>query len=136
VTLIRIRLVALAFVVLACQAAAFSAAPIALQCGALSADADLDECCRNLRPGQTCPMHHTTHGTPGPRGSAWTCLCSPSDAVLASLVGVSGALPAPIRMADPVARIATVVMPSSTPLEYQQPPSYPPPRISSDLSLV
>jgi hypothetical protein len=48
VTLIRIRLVALAFVVLACQAAAFSAAPIALHCGALSADADLDECCRNM----------------------------------------------------------------------------------------
>jgi hypothetical protein len=50
-SLIRVRLVAYAIAVLVCQTAALSAAPVVLCRGALSADADLDESCRNLRPG-------------------------------------------------------------------------------------
>ena len=95
---IRSRLIVCAIAVLTCQVAAFSAAPLALCGGALSAG-ELDECCRNLAPGQTCPMHHTTHGAKA-RGSGWTCVCSPSDLIIASIVGVAGSLPQPIRVAD------------------------------------
>jgi hypothetical protein len=133
-SLLRPRLVACAIAVLACQAAALSAAPVALCRGALSADADLDECCRNLEPGQTCPMHHRSHGSPESRGPAWTCLCSPSDAVLASIVGAAGALPEPVRVPRAPVRIAVIVSMSPSILDLHQPPQYPPPRVSSDCS--
>ena len=123
---IRLRLVACAMAVLACQAAAFSAAPFALCRGALI-ETDLDECCRKLAPGQTCPMHHTTHGAK-PRGPGWTCVCSPSDLVLASIVGVAGALPAPIRVPDPTRPPTLVLTTSPTTIDHQEPPQYPPPR--------
>lgn len=125
---IRLRLVAFAVAAMACQGAVLSAAPLALCRGDLSADADLDECCRNLRPGQTCPMHHKTHGAPERRGPAWTCLCSPSDAVLASLIGVSGALPEPIRVLRPRPMVTVLDMASPAMLDHQELPQYPPPR--------
>jgi hypothetical protein len=131
--LIRVRLIAYAIAVLVCQAAALSAAPVALCRGALSAADDLDECCKNLGPGQTCPMHHKTHDAEN-RGPAWTCVCSPSDAVLASLVGVSGALPEPVRVPDPATRVAVLVAVPPSTLDHQQPPNYPPPRVSSNFS--
>lgn len=128
--LLRARLVACVIAVLVCQAAALSAAPLALCRGALSADADLDECCRNLRPGQTCPMHHTTHGAPDTRGPAWTCVCSPSDAVLASIVGVAGALPEPVRVARVSVRVTAIASLAPSILDRHHPPQYPPPRVS------
>jgi hypothetical protein len=130
---IRARLVACVVAVLACQAASISAAPVALCRGALSADADLDECCKDLGPGQTCPMHHKTHGAPDTRGPAWTCLCSPSDAALASIVGVAGALPEPVRVPAASVSITTIIPLVSSTLEHQQHPQYRPPRLSVDL---
>jgi hypothetical protein len=127
-TAIRARLVGYAIAVLVCQAAALSAAPVALYRSAASTVEDLDKCCKNLGPGQTCPMHHKSHGSPENRGSAWTCLCSPSDAALASLVGVSGALSEPVRVPQPSDQVAAVVSLSPPTLDHQQPPQYPPPR--------
>src|SRR5258708_1580630 len=126
-TSIRARLIACTIAVLVCQAAALSAAPVALCRGAMSAAEDLDECCKSLGPGQTCPMHHKTHDAER-RGPAWTCVCSPSDAVLAALVGVSGALSEPVRVPLPSDRTAVVVAASLSILDRQQPPQYPPPR--------
>jgi len=134
-TRIRLRLIVYAIAVLVCQGAAISAAPIALCRGALSA-VDEDECCRNLKPGQTCPMHHKTNGSPERRGSAWTCPCSASRNVLASIVGVSGALPKPIRISDPAARVAAVVSLSPSTLDHQPSPPYQPPRASCDFRCV
>jgi hypothetical protein len=140
---VRAHLIACAIAVLVCQGAALSAAPVALcrgaLCrGALSADADLDECCKNLGPGQTCPMHHKTHGASDTRGPfdgaqgrpAWTCLCSPSDAVLASIAGVAGALPEPVRVPAAPVSVTTIIPVASSTLEHQQPPISPPPRAS------
>jgi len=124
---IRSRLLlAFAIAVLACQAAAVAAAPLALCHGALAAT-DLDECCRNLAPGQTCPMHHTTHGA-NSKAPGWTCICSPSDAIIVSIVGVAGALPEPIRVADPLRRPTSVIVKSPPPIDHQEPPHNPPPR--------
>jgi hypothetical protein len=121
----RGRLVVCA-IVLALQAASLSAAPLALCRGALSLD--LDECCAKLAPGQVCPMHHKTHRVPTERGTSWTCICSPSDAVLASIVGVTGTVPV---------RGTAVPAPSATPVRFvllrftldrSDPPTSPPPR--------
>jgi hypothetical protein len=124
---IRLRLVAYAIAVLVCQGAALSAAPLALCRGAWSAT-DLDECCKNLKPGQTCPMHHTTHGAER-RAPGWACVCSPSAMVIASIVGVSGTLPVPIRVPDPAPPIAITAAAPATTLDHQEPPQYPPPRV-------
>lgn len=126
-SLIRVRLVAYAVAVLVCEGAVLSAAPVALCRSAMSAAAHVDECSMNMGPGQTCPMHHKTHGTES-RGPAWTCLSSPSDAVLASIVGVSGALPEPVRIPEPHVRLTVIVSVSLSTLDHQQPPQYPPPR--------
>ena len=123
---IRLRLIAYAIAVLACQGAALSAAPLALCRGVLS-ETDLDECCKNLAPGQTCPMHHTTHGAER-RAPGWACVCSPSDVIIASIVGVSGALPEPIHVSDPAPPITIIAMASPTTLDHHEPPQYPPPR--------
>ena len=123
---IRSRLLAFAIAVLACQVAAVAAAPVALCHGALTA-ADLDECCRNLAPGQTCPMHHTAHSAK-PKEPGWTCVCSPSDAIIVSIVGVAGALPAPMRVTDPLRRPTPVIITSNAPTDHQEPPHNPPPR--------
>ena len=127
-TSIRARLIACAVAILVCQGAALSAAPIAVCRGILSAAVDLDDCCRNLDPGQTCPMHHTTHRAGGQRGPAWTCVCSPSDAVLASLLGVAGALPGPIRASRVPIRASIVAAQTSATLARHEPPTSPPPR--------
>lgn len=128
---IRVWLVAYTVAVLVCQAAVLSAAPVALCRGAMSAAADAGECCKNLGPGQTCPVHHKTRGSEN-RGPAWTCVCSPSDAVLASLVGVSGALPEPVRVPQPPVRLVVLVSSSPSLRDHQQPPQDPPPRASFD----
>jgi hypothetical protein len=121
----RGRLVVCA-IVLAFQAASLSAAPVALCRGALSLD--LDECCARLAPGQICPMHHKTHRAPADRGTAWTCVCSPSDAVLASIVGVAGMMPAEERaVAAPLPTVIRLAAEDST-FDRSEPPTSPPPR--------
>jgi hypothetical protein len=47
----------LAVVWLVCQAASFTAGPTMAALGL-----DVDECCRHLGPGQSCPMHHAREG--------------------------------------------------------------------------
>jgi hypothetical protein len=126
-SLIRVRLVAYAVAVLVCQGAVLSAAPVVLCRGAMSEAADV-ECSMNLGPGQTCPMHNKSHSSSESRGPAWTCLCSPSNAVLASLVGVSGALPEPVAVSQPLVRLAVIVSVSPSIRDHRQPPQYPPPR--------
>jgi hypothetical protein len=124
---IRARLIAIAITALACQGAALSSAPAALCQSALSHADDLDECCKNLAPGQTCPMHHTTHGAKQ-RGAGWACVCSPSDLVLASIIGVAGALPEPIRVSETARPLARMAITSPSTIDLQEPPQYPPPR--------
>jgi hypothetical protein len=125
---IRLRLVAYAIAALVCQGAALSAAPLALCRGALSATDH--ECCTNLKPGQTCPMHRTTHGAER-RAPGWACVCSPSEIVMASIVGVSGTLPMPIRVPDPAPPITVTAVASFRTLDQQEPPQYLPPRVAS-----
>ena len=125
---IRTRIVACVFAVLVCQAASLAAEPVALWRGTLSLADDLEECCKGLAPGQICPMHHKTHGAAGRGGTAWTCVCAPSDAALASIVGVAGSLPSPVLEPSAPARAAAVIARSSSTLERQQPPISPPPR--------
>ena len=94
---LRHRLHAGAVMLLLWQCAALVAAPLALG-GGLSAfgvaAVELDECCKNLAPGQTCPMHHHTAGesTAKPSGPAWNCSCPTQSAALTTLVSVGGAL--------------------------------------------
>ena len=121
----RGRLVVCA-IVLALQAASLSAAPVALCRGALSLD--LDECCAKLAPGQICPMHHKTHRVPAERGAAWTCICSPSDAVLASIVGVAGTMPASDTAVPAPLPTAFRFAALNSTLDRPEPPTSPPPR--------
>jgi hypothetical protein len=125
---IRARLAACAIALLACQAASLSAAPVVLCRSGQSLADDLDECCRKLAPGQTCPMHHKTHGAPDRRTPTWACVCSPSDALLASIVGVVGYMPPPVLEPYAPVHVVTVIARSSSTLERQQTPLSPPPR--------
>jgi hypothetical protein len=59
--LLRSRLPALVLAWLACQFAALASAPVVFACTDVTVASELHECCKNLAPGQTCPMHHTPH---------------------------------------------------------------------------
>jgi hypothetical protein len=108
------------------QTAGLVSAPLALCYGTFAAE-ELDECCKNLAPGQTCPMHHKAHGDFRSGAPAWTCPCGPSDAAVASVIGVAGVLPrALLTAASPVVvgAVASAVAPT---LARQKPPISPPP---------
>jgi hypothetical protein len=124
----RARLVAYAIALLVCQGSVLTAAPVALCRGAVAEAGDIDECCKHLAPGQTCPMHHKAHGTSERGALAWTCPCNPSDAALASLIGVSGTLPSPVLVSLRPVRIDAIVPSSPSIQDHTQPPHYPPPR--------
>ncbi|MGH9139812.1 MAG: hypothetical protein ACRD2I_01575 [Vicinamibacterales bacterium] len=128
-TLVRSRLIAFTVAMLVCQGTALSAAPGALCRDAFLAAGAQDECCSNTAPGQICPMHHKSHGVPADRGPAWTCICSPSDAVFASVLG-AGVLPAPVLVQRTGALVAMLVPHSFGPLEFHQSPTSPPPRLA------
>jgi hypothetical protein len=144
---------------------AFAAAPIALHCaspGAASAaaavsGADEHECCRNLRPGQTCPMHKQTrpavpaeaahahdHGHAAPHAGAAEaadpagagagtsgCVlrdaCAPADAALLALAGGTALVPRSPLVA-PAHATELLPLESAAAIGRGAPPDAPPPR--------
>jgi hypothetical protein len=129
---IRHRLQALALVWLCSQAAALAAAPIVFACASVS-EPDLHECCKNLAPGQQCPMHHKPHDEPDqdrsnePGACFMRSACAPTEAALLALAGTlgipsttalplfrSGALPAGVAASRTIVRV--------------EPPTSPPPK--------
>jgi hypothetical protein len=126
---VRARLGVYAIALLVCQGAALAVAP-ATACRMLAAEAmdDGDECCKHLGPGQTCPMHRKSDGAPERRGPAWNCVCTPGDAALISLLGVSGTMSAPVTTIHAAVPVDAVVSPSSCLHDRSQPPRAPPPR--------
>jgi hypothetical protein len=92
---IRKRLWALALLWLVSQAAGIAAAPLVFACrGDVASESDLHECCRNLAPGQQCPMHHKPHDEPVPPAESEACAmrsaCAPTDAAWLALAGTLG----------------------------------------------
>jgi hypothetical protein len=160
VSVVRLYLRCFASLWLASQAVVIAAAPVALHCGtggqasAHRADAtDEHACCRNLKPGQTCPMHrktrppekaagtqvhtHDGHAEPSAaaEGDAGTaeepCVvrsaCAPSDAALLALTGTIGLLPS--RFAVSILERATLVTTEAPSfLARSNLPDPPPPR--------
>src|SRR5262249_27616998 len=53
-------------------------------------DLDVDECCRHLGPGQTCPMHHPSAGD---RTCKMRSACPRADFALVSVTGGVAILP-------------------------------------------
>jgi hypothetical protein len=115
------------------QAGALAATPVAALELSLSEDARLPECCRNLQPGQACPMHpHPEAAAVAPAGDVHACHCSPIssplDRALLSLAAGLG-LTVPV-----VSLSATTAPPSRLDVPTPQPRSQaarldtPPPR--------
>jgi hypothetical protein len=105
------------------QAAGFGVTPAAVCSVCLTRSSQVAECCRNLRPGQTCPMHPDA-------GSDRAChvgtTCSMHDpSLLAIVAGLAGPLPVHLPMAgiapaEPVAdvevsTVGRVVLPELPP---------------------
>jgi hypothetical protein len=95
---LRCRLVALALAWLGCQLAGLVCAPVLFALTEVPTS-DLHECCRNLAPGQTCPMHHTPHdeergAEDEPGGCVMRAACD-SDLDVAALA-LAGTLGAPV----------------------------------------
>jgi hypothetical protein len=133
---IRNRLPALAFVWLCSQVAGLAAAPIVFACAADASESDLHECCKNLAPGQQCPMHHKPHDEPDdsrsnePGACVMRSACAPTEAALLALAGTLGI---PSTTALPLSRsgaLPTAVAGSRTILRAETPTS-PPPRSRS-----
>jgi hypothetical protein len=94
---IRKRLPALAVAWLLAQVAALAAAPIVFGCVVeAKSGSELHECCRNLAPGQQCPMHHEPHDEERPAkpddpgDCAVRSACAPTEAALLALAGMLG----------------------------------------------
>ena len=115
-----------------CQAVALSATPACAM--AMRADqAALPECCRNLKPGQTCPMHPNgvtgdTAGAPADRACH---LCSSRRPLATSLLSLSAGLGITASAAA-LATSAPVIIPvdplAPRPLARAAVPDPPPPR--------
>jgi hypothetical protein len=67
------------------QAAMLAAAPVMT-----ALNLDVDECCRHLGPGQTCPMHHPSAGD---RTCKMRSACPRADFALVSIAGGAAILP-------------------------------------------
>jgi len=72
---------------LMCQCAGVLAAPVTLGCHTTK-----DACCTNLKPGQTCPMHHQREGD---RTCKMRSACSPADLALLTLTTALAVVPQP-----------------------------------------
>ncbi len=123
--IVRSILRPLAGIWLACQVAAFALTPVAICCAPADANAAVPECCQNVKPGQECPMHHRTEGSPSCR------MCGTghrSDLALLSLSGGLGIVPRTLVLthAPAPAVVVTAAVPQS--LSRADRPEAPPPR--------
>jgi hypothetical protein len=122
---VRRRLSWVVLLWLAGQVAGIAAAPVAFCCQRVATEDD-DICCPGLKPGQTCPMHHT-------RERDRTCkmrnACGRTDAGLVSLAGVVGLLPVPTTVVNAFDLGAAVDCAAPSALLRAFRPESPPPRI-------
>jgi hypothetical protein len=110
------------------QAGALAATPMAAFELSIAAEGQLPECCRNLKPGQTCPMHQHPGGEAADQACHLASACAPLDVALLSLATGIGLPPAPA--------VAAAVMPPAVPVHAARPqpvtraaaPEPPPPR--------
>jgi hypothetical protein len=95
---VRVNLITLMYVIrrrlswlvagwLLCQISGLATSPVLVAVGI-----DQDACCRNLAPGQTCPMHHKKANS-NDRTCKMRSACQPPDAALVSMSGGIGVLP-------------------------------------------
>lgn len=124
----RCRIVALTLGWLACQAAGFAAVPAVACQMCLHQGDEVPACCRNMKPGQMCPMHAHDHDD-SEQASHMNGSCSCHDVSLLALAA---------GLAAPPATPATAVMDVSVPeavaiapgltIARVVPPEAPPPR--------
>ena len=121
---VRRRLSWVVLLWLAGQVAGIAAAPVAFCCQRVATEDD-DICCPGLKPGQTCPMHHTRHSD---RTCKMRNACGRADAGLVSLAGVVGLLPPPtiVVSAFDLGGAVDCAAPSALLRAYR--PESPPPR--------
>lgn len=125
---LRDRASAWVLAILMARLASLVAAPMALCAFGLSSSIDEDECCKNLAPGQTCPMHKQAKDSTS--GSVLRCGCSAPEAALASIIGLSGILPALNHEPDHLTQLEFVTSSPVQLLSRHVPSSSPPPRVA------
>lgn len=123
---LRARIGVYALALLVCQIGALAVAPAAVCRMAVARPAQVE--CEHMGPGELCPMHHKSHGAPKPAEPAWTCVCTPGDAALLSLLGVSGTLPAPALIGESGVPLELIASLSSSISDRSETPRAPPPR--------
>ncbi len=111
---------------LACQIAGIAAAPITFCCKDVPTSHDESECCTGLKPGQTCPMHHTTKD--GKRECKMRNACGSSDASLMALAGCLAPLPSPTSIVNAFDLGEVVRDLAATAIPRADRPESPPPR--------
>jgi hypothetical protein len=110
---------------LACQLAGIAAAPVTFCCKDVPTSHDESECCTGLKPGQVCPMHHTTARK---RECKMRNACGASDAALMALAGVVGVLPPATSVVNAFDLCDVVRGIAAAPIPRSDRPDAPPPR--------
>jgi hypothetical protein len=110
---------------LACQIAGVAAAPVTFSCKDVPTSHDEAECCTGLKPGQVCPMHHTTAGK---RECKMRNACGQSDAALMALAGGVGDLPSATSVVNAFDLCDVVRDLAATAIPRTDRPDSPPPR--------
>ena len=110
---------------LACQIAASAAAPLGLCCAPTPVADDVPQCCKNVKAGQECPMHHRREGKPACR------MCGSSDSsstALLSLASGIGLVPPNVQYAVALEPLTIVVPSFAMSIGRADRPDAPPPR--------
>jgi hypothetical protein len=132
VGLIRRRLIALVFAVMAGQVARIAATPVVLceMGGAVtSASADEFACTCTLGPNAECPIHKHKKPAPVSGETRWCTGCSDSPgAALTTLIGVAGELVLRQQPVAPEGLSESLRVLVERPLNFGRPPVSPPPR--------
>jgi hypothetical protein len=110
---------------LTCQIAGVAAAPVTFCCKDVPASHDEVECCAGLKPGQVCPMHHTTAGK---RECKMRNACGQADAALMALAGGVGVVPSTTSVENVFDLCDVVRQFAATALPRCDRPESPPPR--------
>ena len=128
---LRIRLIGLAISVLTCQVAALAAAPaLFYHAGAAGSGSEMLCECKE-EPGAQCPMHKGKTQTSGNEsGSLRSCAASGDQAaaILTMLTGGGGILQTSLPSAQPATAGAAVAPLTASILNFDRPPTSPPPR--------
>ena len=130
---IRLRLIGLAFSVLTCQVAALAAAPaLFYRAGAAGTTIGSEMLCEcKEEPGAECPMHKGKTQTSGNEsGTLRSCAASGDQAaaILTMLTGGGGILQTSLHSAQPATTGAAVAPLTTSILNFDRPPTSPPPR--------